>query len=90
MSDYVIVEYKLASDANGLDDTPGFVNDLEGNKRMIVTKPMEQTVNELIAEGWQPFGSPFSDYELGRSQAMVVWGPKPLMRPSNEALTNRS
>ncbi len=81
----VVIDYKVAKLERGLDNS--IVDDLEGNGRMVVTKSLEQAVNELIAEGYQPFGTPFSD-EMGRAQAMVKWGKPPLRRPSNEVLTS--
>lgn len=50
---------------------------------------VEDQVNDLIKEGWQPYGNALSDPDKEIYQPMVKYGQPPVQRPSNEVLTGR-
>lgn len=80
MSEKTIVEYKLAAPEREQ------VEGENGQHTVRITKTLEEVVNELLADGWQPFESPISD-QFGRAQAMVKYGSAPVRRPASDVLT---
>lgn len=86
MSDKHIVEYRVANVIRGK------VGENEEGEILGVEKSLADAVNEMIADGFQPHGSPFvNTLTQLPAQAMVRYSSdKPLKRPSPEVLTGRS
>lgn len=51
-----------------------------------VEQTIEEGVNALIEQGWQPYGSPYVGQDGYPSQAMVRYGPPPIKRPRAEVI----
>jgi hypothetical protein len=82
MSDKYIIEYGVANMERGPKPN--------NPEALIVTKTLHAAVNEMIAQGYQPYGDPFTNPATQMlAQAMVKYGDKPLQRPSAEVLTRR-